>query len=631
MGTFGLRRQLLTGAHEVEDSHCVQGSRVSSRFGSSHITPTNSSQYLSPQAEHGYYDHRLSSGTSRFTLSAYLSPRKKKTSETCSLPSSPRSPGSSTWTTPFSSSDTLSLPDTYRRSPSIGASLSTIVFAAGSAASPTLSASIVTEAQLYASRHRQHAGSSASTYANQADFPASSARSPELGHSRTSIFLPVISRPNSPLSGPVLTRDGPRIRTCSTGSADSGRSGRSACSARSNLSSRSTRSVLIGPPVNSSSEPDATVPGLPPVLSWLQNVRPELWIDQEGFRLVRPVFKLSGYATPSHTDGGDSDLVNSLTNGSAEFRLAETQSFVFHHGTLDPPPVLRKLTLADDESRDYISRQASLAVKADGVYSVSGIESFESNTSNTLYQTNLASHHRPLKLTWRFEYRVEDATAKMRAGEKILIPLSFSCSPGLLHPTHGKKIKIIQVVKKGLAPKLASEKLDMPPADVRVRVQTEPPSEIPHIRHALHDEDRFGIVHAGLDLASRHRRVQSTSAQPLVLKAKEDGAEGNRSGSKKTKSASLVVDWSSSRTEAHLERQFVVGDPLMSFLAANSCNDTGRTDAHQISRHILPPTQLSDMLDKRPNLCVLSDSSNYTVGYDSYRAKRHSSGYADTQ
>ncbi|GJE87695.1 hypothetical protein PsYK624_037780 [Phanerochaete sordida] len=498
MGTFGQRHQVLDARGAEDLTLCSQRFSVSTGRELSYITPTNSSQYLSPLAERGHYEHHQSTGASRFALSAYFSP-KKKVSDTCSPPGSPRSSSStSTWTTPSHSSDTLNLPEThsYRRSPSIGASLSTIVFAAGSAASPSVSAGIITEAQL--------------------------------------------------------------------------------------------------PPVGSFGELNLTVPGLPPVLSWLQNVRLELWIDQEGFRLARPVFELSGYSTPPSAD--NTDLVHALTDGSAEFCPAETQSFVFHHGTLDPQPVLRKLTLVGDDTRDYISRQASLAIKANGVYSVSGVESFGSSLPNPTYSNSQQS---PLKLHWRFEYRIEDGNGKTRAGEKRLRPLLFSCSPGLLHPTHGKKVRIIQVVKKGLTPKLTSEKVDLPPADIRIRVQTEPVGEILHIRHTPHDEDQPRVSHAAL--ISRHRRVQSTSAQPLI--PKED-PHGNRSGAKKTKTASLAADWSGLRPGAHLERQVASSDPPVASPAPGQCSIPGKTEyAWRLQRHILPPAQLSDMLDERPNPC----------------------------
>ncbi|KAI0347669.1 hypothetical protein BDW22DRAFT_1296726, partial [Trametopsis cervina] len=204
---------------------------------------------------------------------------------------------------------------------------------------------------------------------------------------------------------------------------------------------------------------------LPGVLSWLGSSRPQLWIDQEGFRLVQPVFKLSAYRSAGGENRG-SELVNTLVHGSAEFRPVERYAFVFHQAALEPPPTLRRLTMEGDESRDHLSRQATLIIKSNGVYSVSGSETFDNgppSPHSPTFVPSSARRNEPLKLNWRFEYMVEDryveATGKIKPGEKSVIPLLFSCSPGLLHPTHGKKIKIMHVFKKGLTPKLASTKV----------------------------------------------------------------------------------------------------------------------------------------------------------------------------
>lgn len=487
------------------------------------------------------------------------------------------------------------MPESYHRSPSIGASLSTIVFAAGSGAvSPTVSAALTTEAQLYASRHKQGSGTATTpTKHGQVDFPTVSPNYADTSRSRTPTFRSSLSRPSSPLSSPALSRTGPRTRTKSsttTKSNDSGCSGHSGHSARSNQSAQSARINGLLSPLR---ELSMQVPGLPPVLSWLQPVQLELWIDQEGFRLARPIFTLSGYTITSSPDH-DPDVVEALTYGSAEFRPTERRQFIFHHHTLDPPPVLRKLTLAGDDSRDYLSRQASLAIKANGVYSVSGTESFESGppSPHNSAQPNSA-YHQPLKLTWRFDYLVEDGTGKAKTGDKILTPLTFACSPGLLHPTHGKKIRIIQVMKKNLTPKLTSEKMEVPRPALRIRVQTDPPGEAqsyPRDAHAKasHTSPLFG-----------HRRTQSTSAQPLLSLGNQNssGPEGNRSGAKKNRTTSLAIGL---RGEPRPAQSLVAGDPLLTSLSANRRNSPGPADdpLSQLSRHILPPTDLAHILDE---------------------------------
>ena len=98
---------------------------------------------------------------------------------------------------------------------------------------------------------------------------------------------------------------------------------------------------------------------------------------------------------------------------------------MYHHGTLDTRPTLRRLTLADREDKDYISRQARLSIKANGVYAVTGTEPFDdhpSSPSSSSFAHNLhhGSHMETSgshlssapQLQWRFEYVVlpnEDA------------------------------------------------------------------------------------------------------------------------------------------------------------------------------------------------------------------------------
>ena len=582
LGTFGPRRVLLDGtADSVRYSYGSQRSSTTTRTGadSGYITSaSHSMQYLSPHSP-GYYDRRISSSSSRFTLSAYMS-KSKKSADKGSLPGSPRSSSSgSAWNTPLPSSDTLNLPETYGRSPSIGASLSTIVFAAGSGAvSPTVSTSLATEAQLYASKHKQRPYVTTHPHHGQIDFPVSPADPVETHRSHTPTFRSSQSHPTSPLSSPALSPSEPRMRTVSSSTARSNDSGCSGHSGRSG-------------PISPLGELTVQVTGLPPVLSWLQTVQLELWIDQEAFRLARPVFALCGYTIASAPDH-DPDLVSALTYGSAEFRPVERQQFIFHHHALDPPPVLRKLTMAGDDSRDYLSRQASLAIKANGVYSVSGTESFESgppSPHHTGPPPHSPAHQQPLRLTWRFEYLVEDGPGKAKAGDKTLTPLTFACSPGLLHPTHGKKIRIMHVVKKTLTPKLTSEKIGLPHPEPRIRIQTDPPG-----RSAAQSHARPLVG---------HRRAKSTSAQPLLPHDDRNSSapEGNRSGAKKTRTTSLAI--ASRGVEPRPVPPLVAGDPLAASLSANRRHSLGPADdpLRQLSRHILPPTDLASLMDDQPS------------------------------
>ncbi|EPQ60355.1 hypothetical protein GLOTRDRAFT_30337, partial [Gloeophyllum trabeum ATCC 11539] len=97
--------------------------------------------------------------------------------------------------------------------------------------------------------------------------------------------------------------------------------------------------------------------------SYLQHILIDIWIDQEGFRSVRPVFRLKGYSRATPHPGSRnamsssnyaSDEIDPRT-ARADFLPSKREIFTFHHSALDSPPVLRRLTVNGDESRDYIS------------------------------------------------------------------------------------------------------------------------------------------------------------------------------------------------------------------------------------------------------------------------------------
>lgn len=236
------------------------------------------------------------------------------------------------------------------------------------------------------------------------------------------------------------------------------------------LSARSVhspRSIREPGPLGSPSR----VRNLPAGLEWLRDTKIELCIDQEGFRAARPCFALSSFTAGTY-DPSYSMTRASCVQGSADFRPTTRELFLFHHGSLDPQPILRRLTLAGDESKDFISRQAVLTLRANGVYAVNGVETLDF-TPSADRRTWSRDHS---KLRWKFEYLVEDrrsdATGKILSGEKTFRPLSFTCSPGLLHPNQGKKIRFTQVFKKGLTPKLAAERTEIPRPPIRDRTRS---------------------------------------------------------------------------------------------------------------------------------------------------------------
>ncbi|KAA1467882.1 hypothetical protein DENSPDRAFT_793460, partial [Dentipellis sp. KUC8613] len=89
-------------------------------------------------------------------------------------------------------------------------------------------------------------------------------------------------------------------------------------------------------------------------MAWLKEITVTLSIDQEGFRNVRPDFKLVGYTGPPDPRVSPT-LATHLSLGRADFIPTRRQAFTFHHAALDTPPVLRRLTVNGDESHDYMA------------------------------------------------------------------------------------------------------------------------------------------------------------------------------------------------------------------------------------------------------------------------------------
>ncbi|CCO34790.1 hypothetical protein BN14_08898 [Rhizoctonia solani AG-1 IB] len=134
--------------------------------------------------------------------------------------------------------------------------------------------------------------------------------------------------------------------------------------------------------------------------------------------------------------------------GVAEFTMKKRQGLNFHHGITESEPILRRLTVNGVEDRDYLSREASLSIKSNGVYTVKGSEDRG-------------------RFEWKLEYLVEDRRGPSGAvipGEKTLTPLLFTCAPELLIPEQGKKVKLLHVMKKSMTPKIQSSKTEPPTA-----------------------------------------------------------------------------------------------------------------------------------------------------------------------
>lgn len=208
---------------------------------------------------------------------------------------------------------------------------------------------------------------------------------------------------------------------------------------------------------------------MPPRFQWLKDITVELMIDQEGFRAVAPAFKLVGF-----TDVG---------GGIAHFLPVKRRTlYTFHHAIFDVDPVLYRIQVNGQEKRDHLTRQATLALKIPGVYTVSGTEVLRggSRLSATppepmpenflsladVTPTPLNAGKVDTKLEWIFTYCVEpriNARGVVVEGERALRPMSFACSPMLLHPNQARKVGILRLAAKMVQPKLAAQRV-APPA-----------------------------------------------------------------------------------------------------------------------------------------------------------------------
>ncbi|SRR6266404_5790792 len=246
-------------------------------------------------------------------------------------------------------------------------------------------------------------------------------------------------------------------------------------------------------------------PLLPLSLYWLKSTVLELMIDQEGFRMTQPTFRFAGYSHPPVIESAAAPLGSHLVSATADFMPVERKSFTFHHASLDTPPVFRRLLVNGDGSHDYLSRQAYLILKANGPYSVHGTE--------PVLSSRLFSDTGPPVLTWRFDYFVGDRrteAGKIIPGEKTLTPLSFSCSPGLLQPTQARKIRVVHVVKKSVAPKLTAIKME-PPSPPHCHVV---PTSVPIHNAASEHQEINSMSHGCILSHARRSEVTRVSKQP---------------------------------------------------------------------------------------------------------------------
>ncbi|TFK77398.1 hypothetical protein BDN72DRAFT_953838 [Pluteus cervinus] len=292
-----------------------------------------------------------------------------------------------------------------------------------------------------------------------------------------------------------------------------------------------------------------------PVPAWLREAIVELHIDQEGFRSIQPTCHFTEVYERGVT---------------AVFTPPMEQAFNFHHGPFDSSPVLHRLVVNGRESMDYISRQASLCLKTNGIYTVRGTES----SCSTLHRTG---HDEAL--SWKFDYLVGDRrlnSGKVVGGEKTLTPLRFSCSPLLLHPLQGKRIRFIHIVKKNVTAKLVAEKVE-PFATVT-------PSKIPLSPQTNYLEKMWPL----------HRRVKShapTGGPTHRLPSNTTGtAQGNPATQEKN-----IGPYHGAKPKIHRRRASSAGEwkGTESRLTRPQHGTERRPD-----RHILSPSSLARLLEE---------------------------------
>ena len=313
--------------------------------------------------------------------------------------------------------------------------------------------------------------------------------------------------------------------------------------------------------------------------AWIGDITVQCLVDQEGFRSAQPSFKLSGIV----------HLRSSLdpqTPGpaTAHFRPITRQSFHFHHAALESPPILRRVTTDHQETHDYVSRQAHLTLKYNGVYVVHG------------HEISCVDHDgQAQKLLWQFEYLVADrrigVSGRVIEGEKILTPLTFSCSPDLLLPAQGKRINIMQVFKKGVAPKLSAEKLQ--------------PPGTPNGRPVSPGFLSLGKAHGW----ALHRRVQShgtrqqDDGKTVNDRARSSGTNNSRCSVRTTVENVNEDDFGLHRRASSVGAHFHAASyrsKILSNLRHGSSTvikDSVPSTTLPPSRHIIPPSRLAELFD----------------------------------
>ncbi|WVQ95890.1 hypothetical protein IAU59_002989 [Kwoniella sp. CBS 9459] len=189
----------------------------------------------------------------------------------------------------------------------------------------------------------------------------------------------------------------------------------------------------------------------------------QLWVDQEGCRENRTTVKYIRSIKPSvFREREQKALAEAAAwcesptrpecfqqSGCWEFGMdpKERDKWLFHHAALEGLPVLRRLTINNDDKHDFLPRGATLQIKDPGVYAVCGTE----DRGN---------------VEWKFEYLVQPKVSPISGeeipNERIIVPLAFYASPSFFAPERALRTHLLNVFKKTLTPNIVSEKIRPP-------------------------------------------------------------------------------------------------------------------------------------------------------------------------
>ncbi|KAJ3863016.1 hypothetical protein EV359DRAFT_82761 [Lentinula novae-zelandiae] len=347
---------------------------------------------------------------------------------------------------------------------------------------------------------------------------------------------------------------------------------------------------------------------LPRNLGWLRDTVVEILIDQEGFRSITPTFRFAGYSTNTRSLDSSKKVIE---GGAAQFVPISRQTFNFHYAPFDGQPVLRRISI-NGSSRDHVSRQATMCLKSNGVYIVRGSET----SIIPAKEVSGDSSTEAPKLRWKLDYFVDDRRGSgRREGEKTFTPLTFSCSPLLLHPLQGKKIRLMHVMKKNVVTKLVAERMELPNATSRrssspLLCEAAPSSPPPLTRTDPSKAHLWNL----------HRRFQSHGHPRTLERSESSGAKassplgsnrmngfynrGQQSVSQRHRRASsageiCVTDLNQGYQNVDEKKGIKAcnGDPVF-VLSSN------RLESPTIpyDRHILPPSKLSELLENIENV-----------------------------